>query len=661
MGRTSSVAIEAWVDDKASQPMREIGEATESTGEKVVQLNAAAELASKAWGVISSAVGGAIGFLTGAAKAAMEAEKAQRDLATSLKTHGANVDELLPKLNEQASAIQRVTGISGDNVTALQAQLAALGVLPDNIEAATYASIGWAKTTGKDMQSAAVDVTKALNGKYSALAKLGIKVTDSDAALRKMAEGYSLAIAEGQSLEGQLTGLTENYGDLEEAIGGAVSESEGAREITSALSGTVVQLQQVFASPEGRSAVDTFFRALAAGAGMAINAGLGALAFWENEVIPRVNNARMFFGEDVIAEAIDPDAEKAKGKVRELAENLANILDGIGKGKPIALPPIEAPALPAIVQQRGESDKFAAEAAKAAAAEEKAIEAALERGQRKADQLEAQAKAAADKRAQAEVQRATEILALTEQVERGKAEIAERNLQRQIEQDERARTVMAERAAAIATMFENVGSSIASTWERNFDRVGEVVDGVMVTRSEAFANFMEDIGKQIASFLASRLVLMFLKFLGGALSGGALGGLVEFLGFSKGGPVKAMASGGMVTGGVPGKDSVLINAMPGEYVLPVPVVDAIRRGVAPPTSAASPVPAYAHGGAVVPSAGGAVGGQAGPSIVVQVVSQTLERQTEAAFEAMVERQIAPAFQRAIDRGVITLTPSWGTG
>ena len=90
-------------------------------------------------------------------------------------------------------------------------------------------------------------------------------------------------------------------------------------------------------------------------------------------------------------------------------------------------------------------------------------------------------------------------------------------------------------------------------------------------------------------------------------------------------------------------------------------VDAIRNGTAPPSTPDAPMRAYASGGPVVDSAGGGTSGGERPGVVVQIVSQTLERLTDADFERMVERQVAPAVQRAIDRGVLTLTPSWWTG
>jgi len=56
---------------------------------------------------------------------------------------------------------------------------------------------------------------------------------------------------------------------------------------------------------------------------------------------------------------------------------------------------------------------------------------------------------------------------------------------------------------------------------------------------------------------------------------------------------KKFASGGFVSGGVAGKDSIPALLMPGEYVLPVPIVDAIRSGTPPPTPGK-----YAFGGSV---------------------------------------------------------------
>ena len=61
---------------------------------------------------------------------------------------------------------------------------------------------------------------------------------------------------------------------------------------------------------------------------------------------------------------------------------------------------------------------------------------------------------------------------------------------------------------------------------------------------------------------------------------------------------QGFSRGGLVTGGVPGRDSVRALLQPGEFVLPKPTVDAIRQGQPPATPGR-----YATGGMVTPSAG----------------------------------------------------------
>ena len=70
------------------------------------------------------------------------------------------------------------------------------------------------------------------------------------------------------------------------------------------------------------------------------------------------------------------------------------------------------------------------------------------------------------------------------------------------------------------------------------------------------------------------------------------------LGFGPRNAPRGFARGGLVTGGIPGKDSVAAMLMPGEYVLNRGVVDAIRQGKPPPTPGR-----YANGGMVVPNSG----------------------------------------------------------
>lgn len=661
MARTaasSNVAIEAVVDDKASKPLADVAQSADDADRSLTELNSAAELASKAWGALSGAIGAVVGYMRGAVASAMEAEKAQRDLATALRQHGGAVDDLLPRLGDQATAIQQLTGISGDNVTALQAQLAALGVLPQNLEAATVAAVGWSRTTGKDMTAAAVDVVKALNGKTATLEKLGVKLSSAQERLEYMARGMSLAAAEGASLEGRLQILTENWGDLEEAIGGAVTESTAAQGQISALSAVVLQLQQLFASPAGRSAVDTFFRALSTGASLAINAGLGALAFWEDEVLPRVNNARMFFsGQRVISEAIDPDVEEAKRKVRDLAENLANTLASIGKGAAPTLPDVELPALPSVTKQAPDLAAQIAADERAAEQHRKAIEDwirdEVSRQERVGDMFRRQEEAATAAAARAEAARSADAEAAI------RAEITrhEQADALAIEREARAVAAAQRQAATVTSIFQSAAGAIASSWDASFSRVGQVVDGVLVTRSRAFGSFLADIGKRIAEFLASRLVLAFLGVLGNALTGGALGAALSFLGFERGGAVPGFAEGGPVAGGIAGRDSVLIRAMPREYVLNRDTVAAIQAGAPPPPTPGLPLDRYYGAGArVVPVAAGG-----GATVNLSVHHSSLERVDDARWEDMVERQVLPALRRVLARGGLGLPDYGATG
>jgi hypothetical protein len=198
------MTITADVDGNAAKGFGDIGAAGTSLTDKLLSLDAATNLISKAWSFLSGVASTVFGAIKDVTSASMEASKAERDLVVGLRLRGAAVDEALPRLRAFAAEIQRGTGIGDDAVLQLQAHLLALRVLPQNLEAATVAAIGWSKTTGKDMTAAATDVVKVLGGKFTALQKVGIQVKDTDEAIRKMAEGFQFAVAEGRSLEGRL-------------------------------------------------------------------------------------------------------------------------------------------------------------------------------------------------------------------------------------------------------------------------------------------------------------------------------------------------------------------------------------------------------------------------------------------------------------------------
>jgi len=161
-----------------------------------------------------------------------------------------------------------------------------------------------------------------------------------------------------------------------------------------------------------------------------------------------------------------------------------------------------------------------------------------------------------------------------------------------------------------------------------FSGIGTEIDGKTKTWGDAIGSLFAGLGKMALEMAANIVIGKGIEMAATAAAGQA--GVAANAAVAGSGAVMAMtqgfASGGAVSGGVRGKDSVLIKAMHGEYVMPtwatdevkrtgqVPqgVVDGIRGGTPPRKGASGPSrPAYASGGAIRGySVGGTVAGLA---------------------------------------------------
>jgi hypothetical protein len=117
------------------------------------------------------------------------------------------------------------------------------------------------------------------------------------------------------------------------------------------------------------------------------------------------------------------------------------------------------------------------------------------------------------------------------------------------------------------------------------DGIGRTFAGIITgTQSvqQAFDDMLKAMLERAIAFLAEEAIITLLTLLtGGTLSGATLGFGTIAQGVGTVGKLLGFASGGMVGGGYPGRDSVPAMLTPGEYVLPVDVVKSIQGSSAP--------------------------------------------------------------------------------
>lgn len=167
--------------------------------------------------------------------AANESQAAHVKLANSVKNSETATAGETARLEEQASALQRTTVATDEQVSAAQAMLVQFGLTEDQVKSLTPLVVDLARKQGIDYVAAAKAVGKSVEDSSSGLKRQGIIVDDvkystdkygaTVDALRQKVGGF--ANQEGKTFEGQLTRIKNQAGEFEESVGkGVVSVLE---------------------------------------------------------------------------------------------------------------------------------------------------------------------------------------------------------------------------------------------------------------------------------------------------------------------------------------------------------------------------------------------------------------------------------------------------
>lgn len=216
---------------------------------------------SKAVSGVSSAfkgllAGGAVlsGF-NAIAQATIESEKAIAQFESALASTGGAVGFTADELKGFASELQKTSTYGDEAIIGLETRLLSFGnVTGDVFKRATQATLDLSTRLGKDLNSSALLVGKALNDPVkglSALARAGVQFSAQQReVIQSLAETGDLAGAQGIILDelskkfggaaqaarntfgGALTGLKEAFGDLLESPTGMGAATESLNEFT---------------------------------------------------------------------------------------------------------------------------------------------------------------------------------------------------------------------------------------------------------------------------------------------------------------------------------------------------------------------------------------------------------------------------------------------
>ena len=244
-------------------------------------MTAAERSADKATKKIKGAFGGLKGAITGAIAGVsiaatiraivdntVEAENALRQLEARLKSTGGVAGVTSQELQDFSKELQSVTTFGDDAIIAMQGVLLTFTNIRGNtVKDATRAILDLSTALGKDLQSSAVLVGKALNDPVkgaAALAKAGVQLSAAEkqlikdlvavgdvasaqqVVLQKLTTQFGgAAEAAANTFGGSLTQLKNAFGDLLEADGGLNDTTASIQELTTLLRdpGTIAAAQ----------------------------------------------------------------------------------------------------------------------------------------------------------------------------------------------------------------------------------------------------------------------------------------------------------------------------------------------------------------------------------------------------------------------------------
>jgi hypothetical protein len=159
-------------------------------------------------------------------------EDAVNDLRAALTNAGDNAGALVPKFEAFAASIQKTTKYGDEAILTAMAYGRNLGINANQMEAATKAAVGLAAKYGIDLKTAMMLVGRASQGQTQSLTRYGIVLKEGASDQEKFnqllnigAQSFGLAEAQAGTTAGKLQQLSNQWGDLQEQIGGLIVES----------------------------------------------------------------------------------------------------------------------------------------------------------------------------------------------------------------------------------------------------------------------------------------------------------------------------------------------------------------------------------------------------------------------------------------------------
>lgn len=155
-------------------------------------------------------------------------EMAVQKVASSIRSQGGSVSEVLPIMQSLASEIQRITTYGDEQVLEMQSLAAAMGITSSQMSEVVQNAIGLSSALGMDVMTATKAASAAIQGKTTALQEYIPSLIKCKSEAEKLATvqrlaagGFEQARDRVDTLDGKLKQAANAWGDLQEVVGEA--------------------------------------------------------------------------------------------------------------------------------------------------------------------------------------------------------------------------------------------------------------------------------------------------------------------------------------------------------------------------------------------------------------------------------------------------------
>lgn len=565
----------------------------DDAAKKTEDLEGVLSTMAKASGIAFAALTAEVGF---AVKAFGDQEAASNRLSAALVNQGIYSRTLMEDYKAQADAVEALVGVDGDLIIAGQANAQAfLGNIKITKEL-TQAVVDFAAYYKTDVDSAFQLVAKSIGTNTNALARQGIVVDENASKQEKMRSiieqitqrmgGQAEAADKG---DGVFRRLIVTFGNLQEAIGARFAPAvyEGARrfnELLDAVSKNKV-IVDLIASFITAGTVISGLGLVLGGAGTAFLALKAALAAAEIQMSAMTIATRAFVGATGIGLLVLAITEiylnwnqawprmyaafqAFVDNVGQLGSALAEILKGIFT--------LDTERIGAGLIQAQEVFANGFDQYKAVVAQKKAEIFEEEKAADDARQAELEARAQTNKQ---------KTLTFEEEVQKELAGIRKSHYDKKVKEETERRVKFEEDEKKFGKSYAAINAAMHSEiYNGTKSAAGELAQLTQssnstlkgIGKAAAIANIVIKTAESAMNIFTGFSTI---PFVGYALGIAGAAAAIAF-GAEQVGKVTAAAQGGLITGGIPGLDSVPAMLMPGELVVPTQNFEEVVSAVA---------------------------------------------------------------------------------